>query len=266
MPNGECQIISPDRSHIFDAGVNFLTRASPAWKPLLDLSFLFVNLTLGTIRIDCIIFWSQCCVRFCVCVYACVCLFVAWNRNISLVQTSLTDLQHSNYTANVSVIDGLLVSYISLFEILKLCCQIVVSTFIVNNCNINKWFFKLFVCVCIFLVVARTVLHPDPGARSRSHGEVSVTGERTFHSTPVPTSEKLLELHPHNVDLLRASPSSVPVRHPPFKLRSSWVKGTTTHWCRWRQEVDVRHQCENWYRNAQCVDLRPLSVTNRSVA
>ena len=35
-PNGECQIISPDRSHIFDAGVNFLTRASPTWKPLLS--------------------------------------------------------------------------------------------------------------------------------------------------------------------------------------------------------------------------------------
>ncbi len=28
-PSGEHQIISPDRSHIFDAGVNFLTRASP---------------------------------------------------------------------------------------------------------------------------------------------------------------------------------------------------------------------------------------------
>ncbi len=28
MPNGECQIISPDRSHIFDAGVNFLTRVT----------------------------------------------------------------------------------------------------------------------------------------------------------------------------------------------------------------------------------------------
>ncbi len=29
MPNGERQIIGPGRSHIFDAGVNFLTRASP---------------------------------------------------------------------------------------------------------------------------------------------------------------------------------------------------------------------------------------------
>ncbi len=28
-PNGEHQIMGPDRSHIFDAGVNFLTRASP---------------------------------------------------------------------------------------------------------------------------------------------------------------------------------------------------------------------------------------------
>ncbi len=39
-PNGECQIIGPDRSHIFDAGVNFLTRASPTWKPLFPVHFL----------------------------------------------------------------------------------------------------------------------------------------------------------------------------------------------------------------------------------
>ncbi len=32
-PNGEHQIIGLDRSHIFDAGVNFLTRASLTSKP-----------------------------------------------------------------------------------------------------------------------------------------------------------------------------------------------------------------------------------------
>ncbi len=35
-PNGERQTIGPDRSHIFEAGVNFLMRASPTWKPLLE--------------------------------------------------------------------------------------------------------------------------------------------------------------------------------------------------------------------------------------
>ncbi len=36
-PNGEHQIIGPDRSHIFEVGVNFLMRASPMWKPLFTL-------------------------------------------------------------------------------------------------------------------------------------------------------------------------------------------------------------------------------------
>ncbi len=45
MPNGEHQIISPDRSHIFDGGVNFLMRASPTWKPLLGDALSLCGLT-----------------------------------------------------------------------------------------------------------------------------------------------------------------------------------------------------------------------------
>ncbi len=45
MPNGECQIIGPDRSQIFDVGVNFLSlRHQPLFIETTEPSHRFLNL------------------------------------------------------------------------------------------------------------------------------------------------------------------------------------------------------------------------------
>ncbi len=67
MPNGEPQIIGPDRSHIFDVGINFLRRASPTWKPLMKpiSSGIFLIRSHVTGRLSCSKFQVQ---HFCFCI------------------------------------------------------------------------------------------------------------------------------------------------------------------------------------------------------